>query len=137
MKRSDHRHIILLLIFTLCLSGCIKNDIPYPRIKAQILDITAEGQVGTATIDNTTQTVNLVLADTVNLKKVHIESLNITEGAISDMPTDSILDLSKNYTLTLSIYQDYLVRNRFCAFYCFRTKFGSRNKNSLICVFFG
>lgn len=107
MKRSDHRHIILLLIFTLCLSGCIKNDIPYPRIKAQILDITAEGQVGTATIDNTTQTVNLVLADTVNLKKVHIESLNITEGAISDMPTDSILDLSKNYTLTLSIYQDY------------------------------
>ena len=106
MKRLD-LCLILLPRFTLLLSGCIQNDIPYPRIKAQILGITAEGQIGSATIDNENRTVSIELADTVDLKQVHIKTLDITEGAISDMPADSILDLSKNYTLTLTIYQEY------------------------------
>ena len=98
----------MLLLFAFLLSGCIQNDIPYPRIKAQILGITTEGQIGTAVIDNGNCSVAIELADTVDLKRVHIESLNITEGAtISNMPADSILDLSKSYTLTLTIYQEY------------------------------
>ncbi len=107
MKRHYNSHILLLL-FAFLLSGCIQNDIPYPRIKAQILGITTEGQIGTAVIDNGNCSVAIELADTVDLKRVHIESLNITEGAtISNMPADSILDLSKSYTLTLTIYQEY------------------------------
>ena len=43
---------ILPFLATLLFAACIQNDIPYPRIKAQILSISAEGQVGTATIDN-------------------------------------------------------------------------------------
>ena len=106
MKRLD-LCLILLPLFTLLLSGCIQNDIPYPRIKAQILGITAEGQIGSATIDNENRTVSIELADTVDLKQVHIKTLDITEGAISNMPADSILDLSESYTLTLTIYQEY------------------------------
>ena len=106
MKRNDI-HIIYSLLCTLLLSACIKNDIPYPRIKAQILGISADGQIGTAAIDNDKRMVTMELSDTVDLRRVHIETLDLTEGAVSDLPSDSIIDLSKSYTLTLSIYQDY------------------------------
>ena len=98
---------ILPFLATLLFAACIQNDIPYPRIKAQILSISAEGQVGTATIDNATLTVSLELADTVDLRRVHIESLTVTEGATSTLPADSTIDLTQSYSLTLSIYQDY------------------------------
>ena len=106
MKRN-YIHIIYSLLCTLLLSACIKNDIPYPRIKAQILGISADGQIGTAAIDNDKRMVTMELSDTVDLRRVHIETLDLTEGAVSDLPSDSIIDLSKSYTLTLSIYQDY------------------------------
>ena len=98
---------ILPILATLLLAACIQNDIPYPRIKAQILSISATGQVGSATIDNTNRTVSLELADTVDLRRVHIESLTVTEGATSTLPADSTIDLTQSYSLTLSIYQDY------------------------------
>ena len=97
----------LSLLFTGLFAACIQNDIPYPRIKAQILAIATDGQVGAATIDNANLTVNLELADTVDLRRVHVHTLTITEGATSTLPTDSIIDLTNDYTLTLSIYQDY------------------------------
>ena len=101
MKRN-YIHIIYSLLCTLLLSACIKNDIPYPRIKAQILGISADGQIGTAAIDNDKRMVTMELSDTVDLRRVHIETLDLTEGAVSDLPSDSIIDLSKSYTLTLN-----------------------------------
>ena len=92
MKRNDI-HIIYSLLCTLLLSACIKNDIPYPRIKAQILGISADGQIGTAAIDNDKRMVTMELSDTVDLRRVHIETLDLTEGAVSDLPSDSIIDL--------------------------------------------
>ena len=67
MKRNDI-HIIYSLLCTLLLSACIKNDIPYPRIKAQILGISADGQIGTAAIDNDKRMVTMELSDTVDSK---------------------------------------------------------------------
>ena len=61
MKRNDI-HIIYSLLCTLLLSACIKNDIPYPRIKAQILGISADGQIGTAAIDNDKRMVTMELS---------------------------------------------------------------------------
>ncbi|HIZ26260.1 PCMD domain-containing protein [Barnesiella sp. An55] len=107
--KTMRKHIISLfpLLAMLLLAGCIQNDIPYPRIKAQILAIAAKGQVGSATIDNENRTVRIELADTIDLRHVRIESLTVTEGATTTLPADSTIDLSSNYTLTLSIYQDY------------------------------
>lgn len=98
---------IIPLFCALLLASCIQNDIPYPRIKAQILAISAQGQVGAATIDNATQTVRIELADTVDMRRVRIESLSVTEGATSTLPADSTIDLTHDYSITLSIYQDY------------------------------
>lgn len=98
---------IIPLFCALLLASCIQNDIPYPRIKAQILAIAVRGQVGTATIDNATQTVRIELADTVDMRRVRIKSLSLTEGATSTLPADSTIDLTHDYAITLSIYQDY------------------------------
>ena len=116
MKRN-YIHIIYSLLCTLLLSACIKNDIPYPRIKAQILGISADGQIGTAAIDNDKRMVTMELSDTVDLRRVHIETLDLTEGAVSDLPSDSIIDLSKRLHMDDKCHPKY------------RKKFQSRGTN--------
>ena len=59
--------------------SCIKNDIPYPRIQAQIVAFEVEGQVGRAQIDATNQVVSVQIADTVDLKKVKVEKSSEAE----------------------------------------------------------
>ncbi len=105
--KHNNIHFLFAALLSLLLSACIQNDIPYPRIKAQILDITVDGQIGAAEIDNENRKVSLTLADTVNLRQVRIRDLILTDGATVELPKDSIIDLSKKYMLTLSIYQDY------------------------------
>ncbi len=107
MMKQIQIYILLIGVITLLFPSCIKNDVPYPRIKAQILEIEAEGQVGNAVIDNANQTVTFVLADNIDPRHVHIKKLVTTEGATYNFPADSIIDLSDDYELTLSIYQDY------------------------------
>ena len=89
------------------LSGCIKNDLPYPRIQAQILSIEADGLLQAPTIDNETQTVELVLADTGNIKRVHITGATITDDATAEPSIVGIHDLSEAKEFTLSLYNDY------------------------------
>ena len=75
---------ILYLIFPLsllALQGCIENDIPYPRIPAQILSVDAIGLTQAPIINNETQSVELILADTVDLKRVKITTASITKDA--------------------------------------------------------
>ncbi len=88
-------------------SGCIENDIPYPQIPAQILSINADGLVQAPVINNETQSVSLVLADSVNLKKVHITEATLTEDATATPAIVGYHDLSDKLNVTLSIYQDY------------------------------
>lgn len=107
------RHIILYIFSAtlFILSGCIENDIPYPRIPAQIISIEAEGMTAPAVINNETQTVVLDLAEDVNLKRVKITNVSVTETSTKETTiTPSIVgthDLSQPAKFTLSIYQDY------------------------------
>ncbi len=94
---------ILLIGFT----SCLENDIPYPRIKAQILKLEAKGQISPAVIDNEAGMVILTLSDTVDLRHVTITSAEITEEARASFRLDSVLNLSKPLKVILSIYQDY------------------------------
>lgn len=89
------------------MQGCLENDIPYPHIPAQILSIDVSGLMQAPTIDNETQSVSLVLADTVNLKKVHITDVTLTEDARSNPPLVGTHNLSSPMEVVLSIYQDY------------------------------
>ena len=87
--------------------GCIENDLPYPRIQAQILSIEADGMTQAPVIDNATQTVLLTIADTVNLKYVNITNATITADATASPAIVGVHDLTKPAEFTLSIYQDY------------------------------
>lgn len=97
----------LLGVLLLLLASCIKNDIDYPAIKLQILDIAVDGQLGNAVINTETNTITLNLDETVNLKKVLVTKLELTDGAKTDLTVNTTLDLTKPKKVTLSLYQDY------------------------------
>ena len=96
---------IVLLLFLL--ASCIKNDIDYPVIKLQILDMTVKGQTSAADINAETRTVTFNLEESVNLKKVQLTKLELTEGAKTDLAVNSYLDLAQPKKVVLSLYQDY------------------------------
>lgn len=68
----------LLLILAVISTGCIENDLPYPTIKGEILEIDMEGMVS-AKIADASATVNVKVADTVDLRDVRIKKLVVTE----------------------------------------------------------
>ncbi len=95
-------------VISLLLSGCIKNDIPYPRIPQYILSIAAEGEVSPAQIDESNFTVTLSLGEDVNIREV-----SFTEFTYSPEATPSVdllsgtFDLSTPLVETLTLYQSY------------------------------
>lgn len=106
MKRNPCKYLPLLLLLTLC--GCIKNDIPYPRIPQEILTLEAEGQQGTAVIDTKTLTADITLAEDVDIRKVRFTDYTYTEGATSSLNLmEGTYDLSSPLKVTLSLYQNY------------------------------
>ena len=131
-----------LICYTFCLltiAACaIENDIPYPIVEGSIQDITVEGQCAAegssssqATIDKNSYTVKLYVDDTVDLSKLRITRLTVSNDAalvidstrcnnyakfpttgfnsLDDIPisSDTRVDFSAPVTLTLRTYQDY------------------------------
>lgn len=109
-KRNNNILLIAVTVLLLAgaLSSCLKNDIPYPIVKLQILEFKAEGQIGNSTINNDERTVTFELADTVNMKSVKIEKIVLTKDATSSIDFNEPIDLSYNRTVILSLYQDYV-----------------------------
>lgn len=103
MKRS-----LYFLLPTLVVTACIKNDIPYPTIQANITSIVADGQSATADIDSVNRKVTLTFPEDANIYAVKISSYSLTPDAyISKGSLDSPIDLSSDYDLTVTLYQDY------------------------------
>ena len=105
-----HKSLILTisLLAAIALAGCIKNDIPYPRLQQNILTIAAEGEASPAVIDDKELTVALSLDETVNLKEVRFSDFTYTEGAeCSKNLLEGSYDLSEPLQVTLSLYQNY------------------------------
>ncbi len=128
------------LFCTLALTACaIENDIPYPIVDGSIQAIEVEGQCdadgnsGTqANINKTDRIITLYVDDTVDLTKLRITKLTVTNDAtlipdstvchnyakfpttgfesLESIPTssDTRIDFSSPLMLTLKTYQDYL-----------------------------
>ena len=64
------------------IGGCIKNDIPYPRIQANIRAFDVAGSYKAAEIDSTEMTVNVYLDESTNIRSVRIDSFALTPGHI-------------------------------------------------------
>ena len=90
------------------LSGCIKNDIPYPRIPQLILAIAAEGESKSAYIDSLAFEVDIYLDETTDIENVRFSEYRISEGAVSDPDLrEGVYDLTSPVYVTLSRFQEY------------------------------
>lgn len=111
MKRIKIYNSIISVASVLALccgtSSCIENDIPYARIEAGFISITAEGETSAAIIDNSNRVVTLTLGENVALESVDIVSYELTDGATISEDITKGIDLTDNYKVTVSLYQDY------------------------------
>lgn len=90
------------------LAGCIKNDIPYPRLQQNILGLEAEGQIGVASIDSTNLTATIKLDETTDIQSVVFTDFRYSPGATSDKNLlEGTWDLSVPITVELTRYQSY------------------------------
>ncbi len=112
ISRLTVRNAVLSLFTAVLLSflnSCLKNDIPYPHIQANILSITAEGQSKAALIDSTNRRVTLFFDEEADIYDVNITGYTLTPGAeiVSGNLTGGI-DLAVPYSVNIRLYQDYL-----------------------------
>lgn len=58
-------------------------------------------------IDAAQRTINVIINDTIDIRKAHIEKMEVTEEAISTLKQGDIIDLTKPYNFTITTYQEY------------------------------
>ena len=98
--------LFLPLILMVFVQSCIKNDIPYPTIQLNILDISVDGMLGRPVISNDDKTVTLSIADTADLKKIRISDIKYTDGARGTLAVNDRVDLSRTCWVVLSLYDE-------------------------------
>lgn len=107
--RLSHIFIFPVLCLAAMLSGCIKNNIPYPRIQANFVTLEASGQTGTTQIDTVNRVATITLPEDANIYSVRISGYSLTPGAhIVDNPFGNPVDLSEPIYVYLELYQSYL-----------------------------
>lgn len=106
MKRILYS-LVCFVAWSVLLCGCIKNDIPYPSVVADITAFEVGGAIST-TIDPAHRSVNLELADSVNLSKVRLLRMEVSNNAIVTPEITSVIDLSAPLVYTLTTYQEYV-----------------------------
>lgn len=102
--------LLILVISTLvvCFSGCIKNDLPYPKIVQNITSIAVVGESKSAFIDTLTREATVYLDETTDIENVRFSEFTVTPGAETDL---DLLQGTYNLTTPLNIsitrYQSY------------------------------
>lgn len=108
MKRLHRYTLYILALLATALTGCITDNIPYPHIQANFLEIAAEGQERNAVIDSVNRTVTFYLPEDVDICSVNISSFSLTPDAylVNDVLARPV-DLSEPLKVTLHLYYDY------------------------------
>lgn len=107
IKRTTCFGIFGALILCL-LQGCIKNDIPYPKIPQYILKLAVIDESKPAEIDSVNFKATVYLDETADIWNVRFSEYAFSEGAVSDPDLlEGTYDLSKPIVVTLELYQQY------------------------------
>lgn len=104
--RRVYKYMVMAVLSAMTI-GCIENDIPYPVVKLEILDIEAEGLKSAASIDSDNYTVKLELVEQTDIREVDITSVTLTEGAESHVEFPATFDMRNPLYVTLSMYQTF------------------------------
>ena len=108
MDKKLYTLTYICLAGLMMLAGCIKNDLPYPRIQQNILQISADGESKTATIDSSRFVATVYLNEWVDIKKVSFKEFEISpEGTASPDLSEGTYDLSTPLSVELTRYQTY------------------------------
>lgn len=100
--------IAAMTVLIAVLTGCIKNDIPYPRILQSILTLSAVGESAPANIDEANLSAVVYLDESVDICHVRFSDFSFTDKAVSSVNLlEGDYDLSSPMHLVLSRYQDY------------------------------
>ncbi len=97
-----------MVLTAMLLAGCIKNDIPYPRIPQAIRTLACEGESAPASIDSVNSTATVYLLETTDIENVRFTQFTDTPDAtaVPDL-LEGTYNLSSPIIVTLSRYQDY------------------------------
>lgn len=100
--------LVLLCIAAAAVQGCIKNDIPYPRLQGNITAFEVEGQAAAAVIDSAAFTVTVDLADTVDMAQVRLLKFTLSDNTTAEPASDSgdVLDMRTPLKYTLTTWPD-------------------------------
>lgn len=99
---------ILIGAILLVFGGCIHNDLPYPKIQQNIMELTPVGQQSATQIDNSTLTATVYLTEDVDIYNVSFSEFKVTEGAeVSPDLSVGTYNLSSPLIVTLKKYQTY------------------------------
>ena len=110
MVKSKLRNILAFLpaFFFIILSGCIENDIPYPKIPQIITSLAAEGEIKPSVIDSLAYDVTVYLDEVVDIENVRFTEFTTTPGAQCDFDLlEGTHDLTNPMIVALSKYQTY------------------------------
>lgn len=102
-------YIPAVLAFVLgILSSCIRNDIPYPSVEAQIEGLSAEG-AKEVNIYADARLVVISLSETADLKNVNITGVRFNDSRVkASGKIEGVHDMTSPFTVSLSVYEDYL-----------------------------
>ena len=95
-----------VILFAALLTGCIKNDVPYPTVVPTVTSVAADGMTG-YTVDSDSRSVVLTLEETTDIAAVRITSAVLSEGATADPAIAGTYDMREPFYVTLHTYQDY------------------------------
>lgn len=106
MKKSNIYNLLCIIGFIA--TGCIHNDLPYPRIQQNITSLTPVGASAPTVLDNESLTATVFLSEDVDIYKVSFEGFEFTEGAVVS-PDLSVgtYNLSSPIIVTVTKYQTY------------------------------
>ena len=91
----------------LCAVSCIRNDIPYPVIVAEISSLEVEG-AKSVSIDKSARKVTIFLEEQTDIRSVKILSILYSDPAVvPSWDIRGIRDLSSPLKLTLTTFDDY------------------------------
>lgn len=72
---------LAMVLLSLCMASCIKDDFPVRTIEGNIDLIEVEGQVGDAEIDRTNYAVKIKVDDVVNVKDLRVLRFSVSNDA--------------------------------------------------------
>ena len=101
------KRFITIIAAVLALSSCIQNDLPYPIVELEILDITVEGAIDEPVIDRVNRTVTFNLAESTDIRNVKITDIVYSQDATPSREMVGSFDMRSPQYVTLSLYQHY------------------------------